>query len=152
MSWQQFTRQPKPDGPEIFKGHWRQRDQLRKEVVLAKNFENREIRMSYVLDFVPWSWRDIVCTCELFGTGTKKCPRCGKYARWKFMRSCKTCSRPFIRDFYHPEDKGSRCFDCLVTQYGLMGGENFITVKPREIADVTAEGVFNIPDIPTFDF
>lgn len=107
--------------------------------------------MSYILDFIPWSYRDIVCICNDFGVGTKKCPKCNKYARWKFMRSCRTCGNPFIKDFYHPEDKGSRCFDCLVGEYGLMGGKNYVTVKPKELPDINAKGVFDIPDIPTFE-
>lgn len=170
MDWRPYTRDPSKfglvytngkwvdpeefieEGIEIFSRIWREKDQARKDMVLFRNNQDKEFRMSYILDFIPWSFRDIVCICDLFGTGTKKCPRCNKYARWKFMRSCKSCSKPFIKDFYHPEDKGSRCFDCLVAEYGLMGGENFVTVKPKELADLNAEGVFDLPDIPTFNF
>lgn len=143
---------PPLEGPEIFKRPaWLHKDILRKELVLIKYFENREVRMSYILDFIPWSYRDIVCICDDFGVGTKKCPKCNKYARWKFMRSCRTCGNPFIRDFYHPEDKGSVCFDCLVEKYGLLNGVNNVTVKPKALPDIDAEGVYDIPAVPTFE-
>lgn len=132
-------------------GEWLTRAVLRKNIHLAKNFENREVRMDYILDFIPWSFRDIVCICDDFGIGTKKCPKCNKYARWKFRRSCRSCGKSFIHDFKHPKDTGEICFDCLVEAHGFMGGENFVTVKPRELADINAEGVFDAPVMPTFE-
>lgn len=152
MSWQQFTRQPKPDGPEIFNGPWLARNQLRKEIVLAKNFEDKEIRMSYILDYIPWAWRDIVCICDDFTGADKKCRRCNKYVRWMFRRMCLGCGNPFVIDYDHPEKSHSTCFDCVVGKHGLMGGENRATQEPRKPVDVTTEGVFSLPDVPSFNF
>lgn len=152
MSWQQFTRQPKPDGPEIFDGPWLARNQMRKEIVLAKNFDSKEVRMSYILDYIPWTWRDIVCVCDSFGIVHKTCYRCNKYARYLFRRMCSGCSEPFVMDYDHPKKNQRTCFDCVVGEHGLMGGQNRATQKPRKPVDVTNEGVFSLPDVPSFNF
>jgi hypothetical protein len=153
MDWRKYTKAPKPDGPEIFSGFWSPKMQLRKEVVLAKNWGNKEIRMQYVLDYIPWSWRDIVCICDpaTIGHAANKRHKCGKYARWMFRRQCLKCSMPYVNDNTHPR-RGTLCWDCLVEKYGPMGGENFFNEVPRELTNLEDRGVFDTPDFPSFDF
>lgn len=153
-TWQQFARNMKPDGPEIFDRAWNRKDQLRKEAVLARFWEKKEVRMKYVLDYVPWSWRDIVCICDPSDIGYKseRKHKCGKYARWVFFRSCFDCGNPYVVDHNHPKKNGRTCYDCLVKKYGPMGSENFFVGMPRELGSLDDEGVFDIPDMPVFNF
>lgn len=172
MDWRPYTRNPakfglvykdgkwtdpeaKIDGIEIFSGFWRQKDQIRKQVVLANNWLNKEIRMAYILDYVPWSWRDIVCICDhsLIGFKTEKIHKvCGKYARWTFRRQCLKCLNPYVVDNSHPyRDKGY-CYNCLVGKYGVMSSDNFFTKVPRELTKLEDREVFDSPAFPSFDF
>lgn len=155
MNWRNFTKERKPDGPEIFSGFWRAKDQLRKEIVLAKNYTNRVIRMAYILDYVPWSWRDIVCICDhsLIGFKADKIHKtCGKYSRWLFFRKCLGCENPFVQDNNHPKKSGLYCYDCLVKKYGTMNSENFFNKVPRELSKLEDREVFDSPAFPSFDF
>lgn len=153
-TWQQFAKNMRPDGPEIFDRFWSRKDQLRKEAVLARNWHSKEIRMKYVLDYVPWSWRDIVCICDPAQIGIKadKIHKCGKYARWMFRRSCVGCGNPFVIDHTHPKERDLRCYDCLVGRYGVMNSENFFDKVPRELTPLGEREVFESPDLPSFDF
>lgn len=155
MNWRNYTKERKPDGPEIFSGFWRPRDQLRKEVVLARHWDDKEIRMKYVLDYIPWTWRDIVCICDPATIGyrpDKIHKNCGKYARWMFRRQCITCLNPWVEDHTHPKKNGLYCYDCLVKKHGVMDSENFFDKTPREPTNLEDRGVFDLPDLPSFDF
>lgn len=142
------------DGPEIFSGFWDRKKQLRKEIVLARYWLDKDVRMRYVLDYIPWSWRDIVCICDPSQIGFKadKIHKCGKYARWMFRRSCLGCSNSFIKDHTHPKSSDLYCYDCLVGKYGVMDSENFCDKVPKELSKLEDREVFDAPAFPSFDF
>lgn len=140
------------DGPEIFKKpYWLRKDQLRKEIVYAKYYHDPKVRMSYILDYIPWSWRDIVCVCDLPGGWDNKCSKCHKYARWMFRRSCLKCEKPFVIDFYHKDKNGQTCFDCLQEKSFDPVARQADIGTPKQVVDIDAEGVYDIPAVPTFE-
>lgn len=107
--------------------------------------------MSYILDYIPWSWRDIVCICDSPVGSDIKCGRCTKYARWMFRRSCSKCGRSFINDFTHKRKNGMTCFDCLQGKTFDPEAKQAEIGSTRELVDLEAEGVFTIPAVPTFE-
>lgn len=114
-----------------------------------------EYTSKYVLNYIPYTWRNIVCTCpyqSAWFSIAKKHTRCGKYTRWTFRHKCGSCGEPYVKDFKHPSENQTTCYGCLVRVYGSAGAENYVTQKPREPLDFDAEGVFDIPDGPTFNF
>ena len=124
----------------------------------VKNFFYSEAAIRQrILDFVPWHWREFVCTCynpkgrkvETPDAGiTYKCLACNKYERWLFLR-CHWCHEYFIRHFVHhatfkhgrvtPYPDGSpfwevnhytTCYNCLVERHGEVDGSYAPSLLP----------------------
>lgn len=80
-----------------------------------------------VMNYVPFSMRDLVCTCNDWDWGIgaysdkesqlkkkpHRCTNCHKYMRW-VQRSCMRCKEKFVLTFQHPRYVAiwPTCWDC----------------------------------------
>lgn len=120
----------------------------------AEPYPNEAAIVEKIRSYIPFSWRDVVCTCYMptYGVDGRKCTTCKKWARWLFVRRCDTCNQPFVKAFIHPkrETHTSMCYGCLVSEYGDEEAENFVTEEPKDIGDMNSFD-FTLPDVISFD-
>lgn len=94
--------------------------------------------MKKILDYIPWHWRNVVCTCynPTDEARSTRCGECHLYRRWTYRASCKSCGKAFIHLFTHEAADGKTCYTCLTTKFGA-GGNNPVTELPEELPDLT---------------
>lgn len=97
-------------------------------------------------DYIPWSWRGVVCTCDHpteqhRPKDFERCGACNLYRRWHFRKCTRRgCGKNFLFLFVHHNmnhpDQYYWCYDCRVAVGGELPGD-------RRWDDLSA---FRVPD------
>lgn len=113
-------------------------------------------------NYVPWEWRDIVCTCYVPGDSqhSVKCAHCDKLRRWLF-RKCDECKEHFVMfggSHHALRGEGNYnnykfCYPCLVKKFGEKDGDNpYVVYKPRELMSTSEFSKMDFGDDDFGDF